>query len=71
MLGNVQLTSQSEYATRVNGTIDVSSGQATFILANLKRADERFYGARIIPISGEDLPVFDSVQMVLKGGCET
>ena len=71
VLGNVQLTSQSEYATRVNGTIDVSSGQATFILANMKRADERFYGARIIPISGDDLPVFDSVQMVLQGRCET
>ena len=70
-LGILQLTSRSEYATRVNGTIDVSSGQATFILSNLKRADERFYGAMINPFSGDDLPVFDSVQLVLNGGCKT
>ena len=70
-LGKVQLTSRSEYATRVNGTIDVSSGQATFILSNLKRADGRFYGAMINPLSGDDLPVFDSVQLVLKGAYET
>ena len=55
----------------MNGTIDVSSGQATFILSNLKRADERFYGAMINPLSGDDLPVFDLVQLVINGGCKT
>ena len=65
------LTSQSEYATRVNGAIDVSSGQATFTLANIKRSDERFYGARIISLSLVHLDRFDFVQLVLKGGYET
>ena len=51
----------------MNGTIDVPSGQATFILANLKRVDERFYGAKIIPLSSNDPEHFDSVQLVLKG----
>ena len=70
-LGNVQLTSRLEYATRVNGTIDVPSGQATFILSNLKRGDERFYGAKIIPLSSNDPEHFDSVQLVLKGAYGT
>ena len=55
----------------MNGTIDVPSGQATFILSNLKRVDERFYGAKIIPLSSNDPEHFDSVQLVLKGGYET
>ena len=54
----------------MNGTIDVSSGQATFILADIKRADERFYGANIVPMSSQNVEKFDSVQLVLEGGYE-
>ena len=55
----------------MNGTIDVSSGQATFILASLKTADKRFYGANIVPASSQNAEKFDSVQLVLEGGYES
>ena len=65
--GRVPLPPPSEYVGRVNGTGSVSSGSVIFILANIKKSDEAFYGCQIFPV-GPFSTVFDYVRLVVQGG---
>ena len=67
-LGLTDLSGPPEYAERVNGSIDIASGQATFILKNITEGDARFYASRINPMSNDYLSEFDTVKLVVKGG---
>ena len=57
------------YRGRVNGTRtdDSSSGQASFTLYNVTKADERFYGCLLIPGDPNFQEVTDFVQLVVVG----
>ena len=65
--GRLPLTPPSEYVGRVNGTGSVSSGSVIFILANIKKSDEAFYGCEIYPV-GPHSTQFDYVHLVVQGG---
>ena len=61
------LTPPSEYAGRVSGSGSTSSGSVIFILTNIKKSDEAFYGCQIFPV-GPYSTAFDYAHLVVKGG---
>ena len=65
--GWLPLKPPSEYVGRVNGTGSVSSASVIFILANIKKSDEAFYGCEIYPVEPIST-VFDYVRLVVQGG---
>lgn len=62
------ITSDPLYSRRVSGAWDGSSpGQATFTLNSIQTGDERLYICRLGPESLLELPVYDSVQLLVGG----
>ncbi len=65
--GPVSVLVPSAYSGRVNGSGDVSAGQAIFTLSAIRKSDEKFYGCRIISTDSFDVSKFDSVYFAVKG----
>ena len=62
------VTSSAPYAGRVSGNINGS--QVSFSLRKLRKSDGRLYGCRVSNAdSGDDIPSFDSVMLVVEGRC--
>ena len=62
------IITNSPYSGRVSGAWDGSSpGQATFTLNSIQKVDERSYACRLGPGSLIELPVYDSVQLLVVG----
>ncbi len=56
------------YSGRVSGVWDGSSpGQATFTLSSIQKADERFFICKLEPYSLAEVPVYDTVQLLVIG----
>lgn len=56
------------YSGRVSGVWDGSStGQATFTLNSIQKADERSYACRLGPKSLSVSPIFDNVRLLVVG----
>ena len=64
--GQLTLTPPSEYVGRVSGTGSILSGSVIFILTNIKKSDEAFYGCEIFP-DGPSSTDFDYVHLVVQG----
>ena len=63
------VTPPAAYTGRVSGNI--IGGQVSFALRNLRKSDGRLYGCRISDTnSGDDIPSFDSVMLVVEGRCD-
>ena len=61
-------TPPAAYTGRVSGKI--TGNQVSFTLRNLRKSDGRLYGCRISDTnSGDDIPSFDSVMLVVEGRC--
>ena len=65
--GQLLLTPPQAYVGRVSGSGSVSSGSVIFILTNIKKSDEAFYGLEIFP-DGPYLTAFDYVRLFVQGG---
>lgn len=65
--GQPSLTPPQPYVGRVNGSGSASSGSVIFILTNIKKSDEAFYGCQIFPV-GPYATAFDYVRLVVRGG---
>ena len=62
------VTPPATYTGRVSGNINGS--QVSFSLRKLRKSDGRLYGCRISDTkSGDDIPSFDSVMLVVEGRC--
>ena len=62
------VTPPAAYTGRVSGKI--TGNQVSFTLRNLRKSDGRLYGCRISDSnSGDDIPSFDSVVLVVEGRC--
>ena len=62
-------TPPAAYTGRVSGKI--TGNQVSFTLRNLRKSDGRLYGCRISDTnSGDDIPSFDSVMLVVEGRCD-
>ena len=62
------ITSDPLYSRRVSGAWDGSSpGQVTFTLNSIQTGDERLYICRLGPKSLFEVPVYDSVQLLVGG----
>ena len=67
--GTIPVTPPAAYTGRVSGNINGS--QVSFALRNLRKSDGRLYGCRISDTnSGDDIPSFDSVMLVVEGRCD-
>ena len=62
------VTPPAAYTGRVSRKI--TGNQVSFTLRNLRKSDGRLYGCRISDTnSGDDIPSFDSVMLVVEGRC--
>ncbi|XP_020610368.1 uncharacterized protein LOC110048950 isoform X2 [Orbicella faveolata] len=67
-LQTIATTQNPPYSGRVSGEWNGSSpGRATFRLSSIQKADEMFYVCRLTPESLVELPVYDTVQLLVVG----
>lgn len=65
--GQVILTSAPAFDGRVSASGSASSGSVIFILTNIQKSDDVFYGCKISPV-GPYRTVFDYVRLAVQGG---